>query len=555
MSTSTPQDGFNQEETVDFRSYLRPIWRRKWIIATIVVLVTAGTYLYARHEKKSYTASTLVYFSVADPTTPVSIIDTPGTTVQPPDGQQMTDITSLMTAQSVTQAVENKLKVSAGAAENVDASLLDTTATSNNGTSFIVVSATSGSPRLAARLANTYVSVYLASRSAAEVSAANAAVAADRAELATVGTSAANASQRQTLLTQITALREITLNPNPGAHETSPALVPTVPSSASPVRDAVFAAIIALLFSVAIVFGFDIFDRRLVRVATIESLYRRPVLAVLPHVRNAAPVVDGRPVLPETMIETMRTLRINLRVAGGEHGPRVIVVTSAVPGEGKSTVARDLALIYADAGERTLLIDADMRRPSIPKLFGIDDTTVGLAQVLRGEAYASDSVRRVLGAHDAGASTNGNGSAPTRGAAPAGSLDVLAHGDYADNPVALLSSIAMEQLLQQARDIYDVVVIDTAPVLAVSDAVMLLGMADAGLVVARLGVTTRDIGKRMTEVLARLPKARIAGVVVNDLRDTGFLDEGYGTSYSGYGGPRSQIDVGDHRHDAAVTSR
>jgi Mrp family chromosome partitioning ATPase len=548
--TAVPSEG----ESFDVRSYLRPIWRRKWIVMAIVVLATAGTYLYASHKKKQYTASTLVYFQLADPTTPVSVIDTPGTTSQPPDGQQMVDITALITAQSVTQGVYQQLKLPIGSAGTVNASLLDTSAAANSGTSFIVISATSHSPTLAADLANSYVSVFLASRTAAEVSAADAAIRADRAELATLGTSAADASQRQSLLTQVTALRGIALNPSPGARQTTPAAVPSTPSSASPVRDAVFAAIIALFFSIAIVLGFELFDRRVVRVSAIESLYRLPVLAVLPHVRNPAPVVDAEPVVPDAMIETLRTLRINLRISGGNGGPRAIVVTSAVPGEGKSTIARDLALVYADAGDRTLLIDGDLRRPNIPRLFRLDET-IGLSQVLTGEARLEDAVVHVIRPYRSAASRNGNvgnvaGDHPS--VLPSGSLAVLVHGDLADNPVALLSSRAMKKLLEEARGTYDAVIIDTPPILAVSDAVMLLGMADVGVLIGRLGLITRENGKRITEVIARLPEARIAGVVVNDLRDSRFLGEGYGTQYSGYG---SESYASGRRRAASLTKR
>ena len=110
------------------------------------------------------------------------------------------------------------------------------------------------------------------------------------------------------------------------------------------------------------------FDRRLRRVSAVESSYRRAVLAVLPHVSKSSRMVDGHAVVPPEFVETLRSLRVNLRLLRDGTPPRTIVVTSAMPGEGKSTVAAHLALTCVESGERVLLVDADLRRPTISTL-------------------------------------------------------------------------------------------------------------------------------------------------------------------------------------------
>jgi Mrp family chromosome partitioning ATPase len=324
----------------------------------------------------------------------------------------------------------------------------------------------------------------------------------------------------------------------------------------SPKADAIIGAVVGLLVGIAIAFVLSLFDRRLRRVAAVESAYGRDVLAVLPHVGDAAPSKDGRVEIAAPLLEALRALRINLRMSTAHGGPRTLLVTSAVPGEGKSTVARNLALVYADAGERVLLIDADLRRPSVPRMFGIAEDRVGLNNVLSGDVSPGNAVVNVISG--SGSRRTGNGPVAERDAVSAdgsflqpidalgaGSLDVLTHGEVTDNPVVLFSSPAIGQLLRSARDPYDIVIIDSAPLLAVTDTVPLMGEVEGVLLVARLGVTTRDVASRVNEVVSRVPGANIVGVIANDLRD-GFLDAGYGGVYSGYKGYgyRSSSDAG-----------
>jgi Mrp family chromosome partitioning ATPase len=305
-----------------------------------------------------------------------------------------------------------------------------------------------------------------------------------------------------------------------------------------------------LLLGIGAAFGLEMLDRRLIRVSTVESMYGAPVLAVLPHVRKPAPSRDGHPVIPTAFVEAVRSLRINISMASPQRSARVLLVTSAVPGEGKSTVVRDLALVCAESGEAVLVIDADLRRPSIGKLFGVNPE-LGLAQVLRGEVPSGQATVRVhrAGPRNAGANS-GNGAGPAGDPRLRGSIDLLSYGEQVPDPVPLLSSAEMTTLLSMAKRRFNTVIVDSAPLLAVADTVPLLEMVDGVLLVARLGLTTRDSASRLTSLISRVAGVNLVGVVTNDIRAR-LLDERY-RGYGGYGGYRPQ---GHDTRGRTATSR
>lgn len=504
-------------ETLDLRSYLRPIWHWKWLVIVLVIAAAGGAYALTSREQKTYTAAALVYVQNADPAAPTST---------PPTAQQLADIATLFTSKAITNTVYHSLGLPIGSAGSV---LVSPSASS----SFVSVAASSHSPVLAARLANAYATAFLASQAHGVTVAEQAAAAAARVTLSTIPASgAANISQRQTLLGEIAADDAAAHNPSPGATVPDPAVAPLFPSSPNPKRDALFAGLIGLLLGVGLAFVLDLADRRLTRVSSVQSVYGQSVIAVLPHVSNARPARNGAALTPPEFIEVMRSLRVNLRLASGGRPLRSVVVTSALPSEGKSTVARDLAFAYADAGERVLLIDCDLRRPSLAGQFSLSPQ-FGLAHVLRREVTPADAavgVFRISAPSANGASAT---SPPIGDPRAQGSIDLIAHGERVDSPAALLSSSTMTELLAAATAHYDIAILDTSPILTVSDAVPLLDQVSCVLFVARLGMTTRQAAERLTDLARRVPDMNLAGIVVNDMRHS-YGDEGYST-YSRYG--------------------
>ena len=196
-----------------------------------------------------------------------------------------------------------------------------------------------------------------------------------------------------------------------------------------------------------------------------------------------------------TCAEAYRGMRSSLLLSSIDNPPRVIVVTSAFPSEGKTTTAVNLAIALAQRNERVLLVDADLRRGSLYRVFGLPDHSFGLSSVLTQPA-----LHKELPAPYA--------ELPT--------LHVLSTGPRPPNPAEMLSSRRMEEQMHQWTEQFDRIVMDSAPLLAVSDTQAVAARADAVVLVARAGVTRKRALIRARDLLWRI-NAPVAGVVVNDV--------------------------------------
>jgi capsular exopolysaccharide synthesis family protein len=535
------QHADSQGAALDMRAYIAPILRRWWLVVGIAILAAGGTYALTQREQKTYTTTARVYVTSANPTAAVTGGQIAG---GPLYQQQLQNIANEFTGAENTVSAYRLLGVPIGYGGFV-------TVTPETTSSFEDVTASSSSPTFAVRLATAYVTAYIASQNAAVTAAAKHAATAAQTQLQATPNTAAEQLQRAQLVTEIAQYDTIARDPSAfsGLSLVDPAPLPTAPSSPRPARDAVLAGIVGLLLGIGLAFLLDLIDRRLVRVSAVQSLYGRPVVAVLPHVPDASSRANDPFLTPPEFIETMRSLRVNLRLAPGGRPLKSVLVTSALPSEGKSTVVRDLAFAYADAGERVLVIDCDLRRPSVARMFGVAPE-LGLAQVLRREASPAQAAVTIFRTN----ASASNGSTPhamvTGDPRVHGSIDVITHGEHVESPVALLSSTTMAALLATASAQYDVVILDSSPILTVSDAVPLLGQVSAVLFVARLGVTTREAAERLTELGQRVPEMNLVGIVVNDMRGN-YGDEGYAT-YSRYGYAYAHPEAKASEQSAAV---
>ncbi len=191
--------------------------------------------------------------------------------------------------------------------------------------------------------------------------------------------------------------------------------------------------------------------------------------------------------------EAFRILRTNLQFTSPDRELKTMLVTSAGPGEGKSTVAANLAAAWAQSGARVLLVSCDLRRPTIHRIFGISNTP-GLTGYLAGRASIEEVIQ------------------PT--SVPG--LDLIASGPVPPNPAELLQSKAMGQFLRAVREDYDVVICDGAPVMAVTDAAVVASQTDGTILVVEAGQTPREAAIHAKELLEQA-KANILGVVLNKI--------------------------------------
>jgi Mrp family chromosome partitioning ATPase/capsular polysaccharide biosynthesis protein len=521
-----------------FADYVRPLTARWWIIVVAVVVATVGVYAYYAHKPDVYTTSTLVY--VTDPGDPVT-----GVQAAPATDRNVDDVASLFDSRSNAAAVARRI----GYRGSPQALLGQISVTSKTGEDFIVITAQSGSPSQAAAIANGFARQFVASLSDTYTSRIADAITLIKSQLAQAPTGQSGLLTRAGLQTQLQSLTVDLRVPTTVAQQVNRALAPGAPSAPKPARNALFAFVIALVGAIAACYAIERFDRRLKNPEDLERAYGTPLLAVLPHTGDPAPILDGGAVLGRDFREPFRVLRTNIELAAVDAPPRTIVVSSAMPGEGKSTVVRNLALAFSESGKRVVIVDLDLRHPSMLRMFAVGDGP-GFTDVLRHKVDLEDATldiqtslpaldEWVFEQIDGGIARNGtngkNGKASSRlfGDNRA-HVALMRGGSRPANPPAALASARTIEVLDELRARYDLVLIDSAPVLAVTDTVPLLRYADAALFVGRFGVTTRDTVKRLRTFLGRVPDVNVLGIVANELPRLDAGSYGYGYGYGPY---------------------
>jgi capsular exopolysaccharide synthesis family protein len=311
------------------------------------------------------------------------------------------------------------------------------------------------------------------------------------------------------------------------------AQVPMYPVAPRKSLSLLLGLISGLLCGAALAFMTESIDDTLQTSEEVENVSMLPSLATVPHILGASskrkrnkpeetPADAGQAQKLITLYspkshaaEAYRGLRSSLLLSSIDRPPRVIVVTSAYPGEGKTTTTVNTAIAFAQRGERVLLVDADLRRGSLDRVFHLDDKSFGLSTVLTEPA----TIRNL---------------ANPLPELPA--LRVLPTGPRPPNPAEMLSSNRMTEQLRQWAQEFDRVVIDTAPILAVSDTQAMAALADSVILVARAGMTRKRALIRARDLLWRI-NAPIAGVVVNDvdMRLENFYTYRYGMYGYNYG--------------------
>jgi receptor protein-tyrosine kinase len=286
------------------------------------------------------------------------------------------------------------------------------------------------------------------------------------------------------------------------------ASLPTSPVTPKPLRNLGLAVVLGLLLGIGLAVIRELLDTSIKSAEDIALITETPVLGGILFDNNAPKqplLTDLSPHSPR--VEAFRILRTNLQFVDLDRTKKVFVVTSSVPGEGKTSTASNTALALQTAGQRTLLIDGDMRRPQLARLFGLEGS-VGLTSVLLGRIELEEAVQEH---RDSG-------------------LSVLTSGTLPPNPAELLQSHAMLKLLDQARTEFDVIVIDAPPLLPVTDAALIAAHADGAVVVIRQGKTTKD---QFASSIDRLNAvgARALGVTLNMVQQRGRKGYGYGYGY------------------------
>ncbi|MGN6170240.1 MAG: polysaccharide biosynthesis tyrosine autokinase, partial [Solirubrobacteraceae bacterium] len=502
---------------IDLERVFGVLRRRWWVVVLLTVVVGGAAFAFSRLQHKQYTATASVLFSnqaLQQQAAGLPVLQTSPSQ----DPQIMATNIQLLTSQSGVAAATAREVGRGLSASGVSRAI---SVSQSGQTSVARVSATSHSPALAAAIANAYVGQFISrQRVQQQASVAQALALVDR-QIKGMSSQQLAGTNGLALLDRAESLRVLARLQNGGAQVVTPATVPSSPSSPKVARNTALGLVIGLLLGVTLMFLLDRFDRRIKDVDELQAAYRLPLLAAVPQskVYAAAPRVNGLPDRGER--EVFRQLRAYLRYFNVDRELRSLLVASAAPGDGKSTVARNLAQAAQESGTKTLLIEADLRGSEMAHHYGLRPAP-GLSELLVGSAQRRQAIRSVP------VSTRVNGDKPDV------SLDVLVAGTPPPNPSELIESQAMAELLSWASENYQLVIVDTPPLAVVSDTISLLGRVDGVLVVSQLGKNSRDAAASLRERLKGI-NAPLLGVIANRVKTP--RKSGLGYPYPGHHRP------------------
>jgi capsular exopolysaccharide synthesis family protein len=496
-----------RQEGLDVRQWGRLVWRRKWLLLAIVVVIPVAVFAVSSLLPKTYQSkATIDVQATANPSTLLS------GQIRPSSG--LSEAQTLIKTTLVARRAAKNLGLPPSSARGLlgHVSVAPTSPSDSKG-EFLTITAQDSDANEAARIANAFAQAIAETRTSSATHQIERTIATLTAQ--SVKESGADVeAAREALAVQLQQLRLL----KAGQRGTTPIIEAAVPSatpiSPQPKRNTAIALILALLIAAAIAPLLDRLDRRIREPGELEELLEAPVLATIPD--DAFP---GHPPGPHVR-ESFETLRASLTYFNVDRSLSSLVVASPIQQDGKTTVAINLALAYAMDERDVVLVDGDLRRPQIATRLG-KDVGVGLESVLVGERTPEEALAYV----DTGA----------------GRLRILPGIAPPPNPAVLLGSHRMRTLLAELTEQVDMVVIDTPGLLAVSDSIPLFSQVAGSVLVARLGRTPEDAVRRARQVIDSAG-GTILGSIATGAHAGGLYD------YYGYYGA-----YGDHGSNGAAS--
>lgn len=505
--------GFQSGNVEDspLREFLAMLRHRLVILLTAVVLVPSAALAFSLQQPKEYTATAKLLFR--DPQFDQKLFG--GSVLGPSrdaSREAATNVTLVSLDLIFARAAEDLRRAGITATEVRDQAEVVPAGQAD----VVAIEARDASPTFAARIADTIAKEYIRFRREADRSKMTEAITLVRGQLDALTPAQRAGEQGQSVIQRINQLEILASLQTGNAELVQPALTPKAPSSPKPVQAVLFGLTGGLLLGIGLATLAQRLDRRLRSGSDAEAILHRPVLGVIPESRT---LQKGGPHLslggPEA--EAFRAVRTNLRYFAIDQNVRSLLVTSAVPGEGKSTTARYLAATAAVSGTRVVLLEADLRRPTLQRLF----VTVyghGLTDVLAGRASVSDVIQQLpikgVGLPD--------DDQPT--------LDLIVSGPVPPNPTDLLESERMGDLLRELESRYDLIIVDSSPITIVPDAISILGRVSGVAVIVRMGKSTKPTVRKLRKQFDNLAVSPL-GVIVNGAATAGE------DAYYGYYGP------------------
>lgn len=463
---------------------LRIVRRRKVIVLQALIGVPLIALALSLTQEKEYTATATLLFR----DTPASIGETTG--VVDPTREAATN-GELVALPVVADEAAESINEAIPAGEIFES--IEVTPSASADTA--AVSATTTSPQRSASIANVYAAAYITFRRKADRAQVQDAINLAEESLGEMTAAEREGAQGEALKKQLDQLKLDQALQTGGAELVQRATAPTEPSTPSPARNVFFGIVLGALLGFGLAALLERVDRRVRSSEEMEELYGLPLVGRIPRSKRLGSGSQAEGLGAQTLEgEAFRILRANLRYFAVDKNLHSLLVVSPEEGDGKSTVARGLAMAMAEMGDHVVLVEADLRKKS--EFLGVTGQPAdGLSNVLTGTP-----LNRVLIHVRVGAGAHG--------------LAVLPSGVVPPNPSELLESERMGEVLAELRGQFEFVILDSPALGAVSDALALVPEASEIVIVGGLGKTTRDAARELNKQFSLLDKQPI-GVIVN----------------------------------------
>jgi capsular exopolysaccharide synthesis family protein len=526
-----------QSLTDDLRRYLALGWHWGWLLVVCTLVGGGAAYILSRRMTPVYQATTLVLVNEAPSTKALDM-----TSLQTSERLAQTYVQT-MTTRPVLQGVIERLGLSLNSKDLKE--MISARPVQN--TQLIEISVEDIQPQRAADIANALVAEFAsqnqaeqASRYAASKSTLTTQLSqldqqiqaiSERLEgLADTPSNQAERDQlqanlaqyRQTYASLLQSYEQVRLaeaQSTSSVIQKEPAIAPNTPVRPNTLKNTALAAVVGLMLAVGLVFLMEALDDTLKSPQEIEGQFGLPVIGFIAHYdqEGSELIAEKEPRAPVS--EAFRSLRTNLQFSSVDRPLRSLLITSPSPMEGKSTIAANLAVVMAQGGHYVALADTDLRRPRVHKLFGLANQGGISSLFIPSVARSGDKVHL-------------NGHLQQTGVT---NLRAIPSGSLPPNPSELLASERMGAILAQVQEQAEMVVFDSPPVLAVTDAVVLAPRVDGVLLVVKPGVTKLAACRQSIEQLQRVG-ANLLGVVFNDveIRRLNYNYQYYQGYYSGH---------------------